>query len=74
MLWYALGSVDAKTIIAEFHYYHNDFLRCHEVTGAILARDSFAHPCLGTHIHSAVIFQRVLCFSWPCGACKYMDR
>ena len=24
-------SVDAQTIVAEFHYYHNDFVRCHQV-------------------------------------------
>ena len=47
-------SVDAKTIMAEFHYYHNDFVRCHEVTEAILARDSFAHPCLGNFDSSAL--------------------
>jgi anaphase-promoting complex subunit 6 len=48
------NSVDAKTIVAEFHYYHNNFAKCHELTQAILEADSHAHACLAYHLSSLV--------------------
>jgi len=48
------NSVDAKTAVAEALYYHNDFMRCHAETEAILAADEFAHSCLPYHLSSLV--------------------
>lgn len=47
-------SIDAMTINAEFHYYHNDFQQSHNQTKAILDRDPFAHACLAFHLSSLV--------------------
>jgi len=53
-LWVCRHSVDAKTAVAEALYYHNDFMRCHAETEAILAADEFAHSCLPYHLSSLV--------------------
>jgi len=52
--WVRRNSVDAKTAVAEALYYHNDFMRCHAQTEAILAADEFAHSCLPYHLSSLV--------------------